>query len=238
MVDIWDAGVILYAMVIGRLPFAAPSIPAVLQRIRAGEVEYPAALPPLLVDLLRRLLTKDPAERIDIPGIKAHPWLASVSWSYLNESIMRFEHRMSGSTVDPAIVEQLVLHGFDCASLPASLARGEETELAMLYRILSRERVTERMRNCISILKIPGTGSGMHSSQSGVAWTAAIARSGLSSDEASQIRAEPRKEHPSDIQFQAARAVVLMPHAMRIRRARATSPTQAFGRGKIKCTGT
>jgi serine/threonine protein kinase len=59
--DIWSAGVLLYAMVAGTLPYNADSIPDLLHKIVFDDIEYPQLMSRSLTDLLRRMLTKDPA---------------------------------------------------------------------------------------------------------------------------------------------------------------------------------
>lgn len=61
----------------GTVPFKAGSILALYDDIRTAPLDFPAS-PPIsmhLQDLLQRILEKDPADRIDMRGIMAHPWV-------------------------------------------------------------------------------------------------------------------------------------------------------------------
>jgi [calcium/calmodulin-dependent protein kinase] kinase len=73
--DIFALGVTLYALVAGRMPFYANNTLGIYKSIMHDEPEFPEELSQELVDLLKRLLAKDPAERITIDEMKSHPWI-------------------------------------------------------------------------------------------------------------------------------------------------------------------
>ncbi|MES2462346.1 MAG: protein kinase [Armatimonadota bacterium] len=62
--DIWALGVVLYEMVVGRVPFAGENIPATLYQIAHGNLPaVPVTLPNSVRDVLNRALERDPASR-------------------------------------------------------------------------------------------------------------------------------------------------------------------------------
>ncbi|KAL9658489.1 hypothetical protein ABK040_006029 [Willaertia magna] len=82
--DIWAAGVTLFVLYFGKLPFFGPGILGTFHAILNDEPEYPEGAPPLLVDLLKLLLEKDSQKRITIKDIKVHPWITKKgTWPFI-----------------------------------------------------------------------------------------------------------------------------------------------------------
>ncbi|KAI0366993.1 Pkinase-domain-containing protein [Pilatotrama ljubarskyi] len=75
--DIWSCGVILYALLAGRLPFDDEDLPTLLEKVKIGKYTMPSDVPPRAQDLIRRMLTKDVRKRITIPEILRHPFYTS-----------------------------------------------------------------------------------------------------------------------------------------------------------------
>lgn len=88
--DIWSAGVCLYAMITGELPFEDANMPKLAQKIIFKEVDYPDTISDNLLDLLKKMLAKDANERITLDQIIEHPWVHS-SIQRVVEAIGKFE---------------------------------------------------------------------------------------------------------------------------------------------------
>ncbi|OHT06746.1 CAMK family protein kinase [Tritrichomonas foetus] len=72
--DIWSAGILLFAMTAGYLPFYDENLPTQLHKIILINPVYPETISHELKCLLQKLLQKNPTERITIPEIYENPW--------------------------------------------------------------------------------------------------------------------------------------------------------------------
>jgi len=89
-VDWWSMGALLFEMLTGWPPFYSSDRKELFHKIRHGELDFSDArhLSPQALDILARLLHKDPVRRLgcsssDAADIRCHPFFAGVDWSAL-----------------------------------------------------------------------------------------------------------------------------------------------------------
>ncbi|CAD6439970.1 a4ccfe54-a8b9-48c1-9c45-5ec304feb66f [Sclerotinia trifoliorum] len=75
--DIWSMGVSLYCLRFGHIPFEKTGVLELYEAIKNDELEYEPNIDPHFLDLMRKLLEKDPKKRITMDEIREHPWVTN-----------------------------------------------------------------------------------------------------------------------------------------------------------------
>ncbi|EOD17267.1 hypothetical protein EMIHUDRAFT_458996 [Emiliania huxleyi CCMP1516] len=85
--DLWSMGVLLYVMLSKTMPFRAKQVDALLRQVVKGRFAFQPDerwrhVSADAKDLISQLLTVDVSKRIDIAGVRQHPWAAAAIAQY------------------------------------------------------------------------------------------------------------------------------------------------------------
>lgn len=105
--DVWAMGVVLYIMTAGSPPFVGQNISGLYSKIKALDYKCPDHFSKELRALLKKILVKDPNERISVDGIRNDPWV-------------NFEEEGPPPRIDPKLCDSDLNHK---AEDPSSLAK-------------------------------------------------------------------------------------------------------------------
>lgn len=75
MVDIWSSGVTLFAMLSGYLPFDEETKSSLYKKILQCDFRLPDHISAGAIDLMNRILVRNPRKRLGLEGLRKHPWV-------------------------------------------------------------------------------------------------------------------------------------------------------------------
>ena len=75
--DVWSCGVILYALLVGALPFDDDNLRQLLEKVKRGVFHIPHFVPPDCQNLLRGMIEVSPDKRLTLKEVNRHPWVVA-----------------------------------------------------------------------------------------------------------------------------------------------------------------
>lgn len=148
--EIWSLGVLLYAMVVGTLPFNGDNISLMLQRIINDKPVIPNFLSPNLKLLINRLLIKEPSARITLQEIIDHPWLTEFDDSHLlseDFGLINSFKVVNPQEIDAGVVSEMRTLGYETTGLLQLLKTGQVNDRTAAYKMLKKQRTIEEINS-------------------------------------------------------------------------------------------
>jgi serine/threonine protein kinase len=142
--DIWSAGILLYAMLVGRFPFRAVNFAQLVNEIRTATPEIPAHLSPGVAALLMKCLAKNPRARVSVSGILQDPWIVGGPTRPVAEAAMIALLKVHDVLVlDEAVVADMRRMGYDTTGLAFDVKGEVLNSRTAAYRMMKKASVME-----------------------------------------------------------------------------------------------
>ncbi|KAK8884034.1 Serine/threonine-protein kinase brsk1 [Tritrichomonas musculus] len=148
--DVWSCGVILYALLAGYLPFDDQSIRNLLAKVKKGVFSMPQ-FPEPIKELIHRMLTLDPKQRITLAQIKSHPCFR---WGLPQDYVLpsplpnpSFNDPIPPESVAPEVFDLLKKIGYnDADELSTDFATPGHTMAKVFYFMLTSQISLEQLQ--------------------------------------------------------------------------------------------
>ncbi|KAH6683186.1 serine threonine protein kinase [Halenospora varia] len=166
-VDVWSCGVILYVLLVGRLPFDDEHIPSLFAKIAKGQYVVPNYMSSGAAALIKKMLAVNPVHRATIEEIRMDPWFVKNLPAYLQPPVEEFidtgvdpTKAITAKTIaphaSPAVQEKLHVQvtekisktmGYGIKDVQEALAAEEPSAIKDAYLIVRENKLMQANPN-------------------------------------------------------------------------------------------
>ncbi|XP_044064520.1 serine/threonine-protein kinase BRSK2-like isoform X5 [Siniperca chuatsi] len=139
--DAWSCGVILFALLVGALPFDDDNLRNLLEKVKLGVFHMPHFIPPDCQNLLRGMIEVDAGKRFTLEQIQKHTWyLAGKNEPEPEQPVPRKVaiRMLATEEIDPDVLESM--HSLGCFrdkdKLTKDLLSEDDNQEKMIYFLL------------------------------------------------------------------------------------------------------
>ena len=133
--DIWSCGVVLYAMLCGYLPFEDQKTSNLYKKILNADYSIPKFLSQDARDILSKIFVTDPAKRINIAGLRQHPWFRLGQ----PETKNFLQHTRKRTVNDRLVFKMEASLGFSPATVQKAVEDNKHNHLSATYYLLLKK---------------------------------------------------------------------------------------------------
>ncbi|XP_034427226.1 serine/threonine-protein kinase BRSK2 isoform X12 [Hippoglossus hippoglossus] len=140
--DVWSCGVILFALLVGALPFDHDNLRQLLEKVKSGVFHMPHFIPPDCQSLLKGMIEVNPEKRLTLEAIQKHAWYQGGRNEPCPEQPpprrVCVRRILSLTELDPDVLDSM--HSLGCfrdrVKLTRDLQCEEENQEKMIYYLL------------------------------------------------------------------------------------------------------
>uniref|UniRef100_A0A3Q2Z121 BR serine/threonine kinase 2 n=1 Tax=Hippocampus comes TaxID=109280 RepID=A0A3Q2Z121_HIPCM len=140
--DAWSCGVILFALLVGALPFDDDNLRNLLEKVKLGVFHMPHFIPPECQNLLQGMIEVDASKRLTLEQIQKHSWyLAGKNEPEPEQPVPRkvaIRMLTTVEEIDPDVLESM--HSLGCFrdkdKLTKDLLSDDDNQEKMIYFLL------------------------------------------------------------------------------------------------------
>ncbi|XP_076739005.1 serine/threonine-protein kinase BRSK1 isoform X2 [Maylandia zebra] len=150
--DVWSCGVILFALLVGALPFDHDNLRQLLEKVKSGVFHMPHFIPPDCQALLKGMIEVNSDKRLTLEAIQKHTWYLGGRNEPCPEQPpprrVCMKRILSLTELDPDVLESMYSLGCfrDRVKLTQDLTSEEENQEKMIYYLLLDRK--ERYPSC------------------------------------------------------------------------------------------
>uniref|UniRef100_A0A672LGQ4 BR serine/threonine kinase 2 n=1 Tax=Sinocyclocheilus grahami TaxID=75366 RepID=A0A672LGQ4_SINGR len=140
--DVWSCGVILFALLVGALPFDDDNLRNLLEKVKLGVFHMPHFIPPDCQNLLRGMIEVDATKRFTLEQIQKHTWyIGGKNEPEPEQPVPRkvaIRTLPSTEDIDPDVLESMYSLGCfrDKNKLMKDLLSDDDNQEKMIYFLL------------------------------------------------------------------------------------------------------
>ncbi|XP_061825985.1 serine/threonine-protein kinase BRSK2 isoform X6 [Nerophis lumbriciformis] len=140
--DVWSCGVILFALLVGALPFDDDNLRNLLEKVKLGVFHMPHFIPPDCQNLLRGMIEVDASKRLTLEQIQKHTWyIGGKNEPEPEQPVPRkvtIRSLPSADDIDPDVLDSM--HSLGCFrdknKLQKDLLSDDDNQEKMIYFLL------------------------------------------------------------------------------------------------------